>query len=213
MTTFLLIRHGQSQANLDNIFAGHTDVPLTELGQKQAKLTADFIAGNFAVDAVYASDLARAFATGEAVAKAFGLPITAHKGLREIYGGDWEQAHYPDLPVKYPKEFSVWLKDIGNAYCPSGESVRELQQRLVATLSEIANENEGKTVVIATHACAIRSVMSYCEQKGVEGMKDIPWVSNASVTIVEVEDGKFLLKQAGLDEHLKDFFTTFSIGV
>ncbi len=213
MTRFLLIRHGQSAANLDNIFAGHTDVPLTELGEKQAKLTADFIAENFAVDAVYASDLLRAFVTGEAVAKAFGLPITAHKGLREIYGGDWEKAHYPDLPVKYPKEFNVWLQDIGNAYCPSGESVRELQERLAATLSEIANENEGKTVAVATHACAIRSVMSYCEQQGIEGMKDIPWVSNASVTIVEVEDGRFLLRQAGLDEHLRDFSTAFGIGV
>ncbi len=213
MTTFLLIRHGQSAANVDETFAGHRDVPLTELGVKQAKLTAKFVNENFAVDAVYASDLSRAFVTGQAVAEVMNLPIVAEKGMREINGGIWEGTYYPDLPLQYPTEFNVWLQDIGNACCPGGETVRQMQQRLVATLRRIADENEGKTVAVATHACAIRGIMSYCKERGVDGMKDIPWVSNASVTIIEVENGEFLLKKAGLDEHLRDLSTAFSKNV
>lgn len=213
MTTLLLIRHGQSVANLENVFAGHLDKPLTELGLRQARLTAEFIKENFAVDAVYASDLSRAFETGRATAEAFGLTAVADPQLREIYGGKWEGANYLKLPETYPEEFGVWLADIGKARCPEGESTAEVQRRLVAALRRIAGENDGKTVAIATHACAIRSVMSYCRDKSTENMHLVPWVSNASVTVMEVSDGELAVKEAGLDGHLARLATSFGSGV
>lgn len=213
MTTLLLVRHGQSMANLSDTFAGHTDVPLSDLGKKQAKMTAAFIAENYNVSAVYSSDLLRALATAQQVAGALGLSVTADKGLREIYGGEWEGVHYPDLPKRNPKEFEIWSKDIGKASCPAGESVAQLQQRLMTTLRRIAKENEGKTVVIASHGCAIRSVMSYCSGQGLDGMQGIHWVSNASVTEIVVENDVFELKRAGLDAHLKEFTSTVGKGV
>ena len=90
MTKLLIIRHGQSQANLDGIFVGHVDSPLSDLGKQQAEVTADFIVSNYHVDAVYASDLERAFYTGKTVADRLGLPITAVRGMREIFAGDWK---------------------------------------------------------------------------------------------------------------------------
>ena len=83
MTTLLLIRHGQSVANLENVFGGHLDKPLTELGLRQAQLTADFIKENFAVDAVYASDLMRAYVTGQTTAERFGLTAIPDRQLRD----------------------------------------------------------------------------------------------------------------------------------
>ena len=59
MTTLLLIRHGQSEANKLGVFAGHFDAPLLPLGIEQAKKTAAYIAENYKVDKVYASDLKR----------------------------------------------------------------------------------------------------------------------------------------------------------
>ena len=213
MTTLLLIRHGQSVANLENVFAGHLDKPLTELGLQQARLTAGFIKENFAVDAVYASDLARAYVTGQATADAFGLTVIPDARLREIYGGKWEGANYLTLPDKYPEEFGTWLHNIGKARCPDGESTAELQVRLMEALGSIARENEGRTVAVATHACAIRSVMSYCRDRSVEHMHLVPWVSNASVTVLEVEGENFAIRQAGLEEHLVGFGSAFDKNV
>ena len=187
MTTILLIRHGQSVANLENVFAGHLDKPLTELGVKQARLTAEYIKENFSVDAVYASDLSRAFATGKEVADSLGLTVISDRELREVDGGKWEGANYLTLPEEYPEEFGIWLSDIGHARCPEGESTAEAQQRMVSALRRIARDNEGRTVAVATHACVIRCVMSYCKDKSTENMKDVPWVSNASVTVLKVE--------------------------
>lgn len=202
MTKLLIIRHGQSQANLDATFVGHTDSPLSDLGKRQADVTADYIVSNYPVDAVYASDLERAFYTGKAVSDRLGLPITAEPGMREIFAGDWEQVKFDTLAEQYGEPYQLWLKDIGLAQCPNGESTADLQNRIVATLRKIAEANDGKTVVVATHATPIRTFMHHCSGLPLSEMKDIPWVSNASVTTVHYENGAFSIVTPGYDAHL-----------
>ena len=88
MTTILMVRHGQSTANLNGLFAGQFDAELTELGHLQARRTAEFVVKTYQVDAVYASPLRRAYCTGEHIAALAGLPITAEPGLKEIFAGN-----------------------------------------------------------------------------------------------------------------------------
>ncbi len=201
MTRLLLIRHGQSEANIEGRFAGHTDAPLSELGKNQAKETAAYIVSAYQVDAVYASDLQRAFMTGKAVADLLNQTVTPTEALREIYAGRWENMPYGQL-AKEEESYQVWLHDIGRAACSQGESTKELQQRVVGCLSEIAQAHPGQTVVVATHATPVRVAQCYCEGKPIEELKDIPWVSNASVTELRYEDGSFTLQEAGHDAHL-----------
>lgn len=207
MTTLLLIRHGQSEANLSRVFAGNYDAPLTELGLRQAEKTAEFITENYKVDCVYASDLIRAFETGKTVANALNLPITPNGGLREIRAGKWEAIPFDDIVIKFPEEYQKWREDIGNSSCPDGESVKALGERVMATLTAIAEENDGKTVVIATHATPIRVSQTLIEYGNLAPMQDVPWVSNASVTEIIYDSGKWTLGKVGQDSHLSDFRT------
>lgn len=202
MTKLLLIRHGQSQANIENFFAGHLDSPLTELGIRQAKLTADYIAGTWSVDRVYASDLRRAYVTGKAVADRFGLDIIADHDLREIWAGHWEGKSYVRLSELFPETYGVWLTDIGHTVCDEGESVAQLQQRVLDAVFRICQANPDATVVIATHATPIRSLQCYCEGKTLDEMKDVPWVSNASVTELIYENNRLRLGEVNYDAHL-----------
>lgn len=207
MTKLLIIRHGQSEANLEGVFVGHTDSPLSDLGKRQAEVTADYVVSAYHVDAVYASDLERAFYTGKAVADRLGLTVTADSGMREIFAGDWERVKFDTLSTQYGEPYQLWLRDIGLARCPNGESTAQLQSRIVATLRKIAEANDGKTVVVATHATPIRTFMHYCSGLPLSEMKNIPWVSNASVTVVEYENGSFRIVEAGHDAHLGDMRT------
>ena len=116
MTKLLIIRHGQSEANLQGVFVGHTNSPLSDLGKQQAEVTAEYIVSNFHVDAVYASDLERAFYTGKAVADRLGLSVTAVKGMREIFAGDWETVKFDTLSAEYGEPYQLWLRDIGLAH-------------------------------------------------------------------------------------------------
>ena len=207
MTKLLIIRHGQSEANLQGIFVGHTDSPLSDLGMRQAEATADYIVNTFHVDAVYASDLQRAFVTGKAVADRLGMPVIPVRGMREIFAGDWETVKFDILSTQYGEPYQIWLKNIGLAQTPNGESIAQLQSRVVAALRAIAEENDGKTVAVATHATSIRTFMHHCSGLPLEEMKNTSWVSNASVTVAEYENGVFTIVTPGYDAHLGDMRT------
>ena len=207
MTRILFIRHGESEANEQGLFAGHLNVYLTDRGREQARLTAEFVAQNYSVDKVYASDLHRAFDTGKAVADRLGLPITACPTLREIHAGEWDGVRFDDLADLYPADFHVWYTDRPNARCTGGESVAEAADRICAALTEIARENDGKTVVVASHATPISSFLALIHPKGLSSMPEIGWVPNASVTELTYENGKFAPVRIGMADHLADLKT------
>ena len=213
MTTLLLIRHGQSQANLTRCFAGHLDAPLTQLGQQQAACTAEFVANAYSVDAVYGSDLLRAFDTGEAVARKVGLKTEPDAQLREIEAGRWEGVAFSQLEQDFPEDYGLWLRDIGNSRPTDGESVAELARRIDGALRRIAEENPGKTVVIATHATPIRVTQWNLSGQPLSYMKEIPWVSNASVTELFYENGNFRLGKIAQDGHLAELKTSLPANV
>lgn len=203
MTKFLMIRHGQSEANLHKCFAGHMDSPATELGMQQAQITARYIAQNYNIHAVYSSDLKRAAAVGEAVSAEAGVPLTLDAQLREINAGRWESVGFDELVANFPA-YKVWVDDIGNSCCDGGETVQQLQQRIRAALERIAAAHPDQTVVITTHATPIRTIQCICEGKSLSQMKNVPWVSNASVTEIFYENGVFTEGKVAQDSHLGD---------
>ncbi len=191
-------------ANVEGVFAGNFDSPPSELGMLQAEQTAEYVASNYNVDKVYSSDLKRALAVGKAVADKIGKAPIKQKNLREISAGLWEGMPFTELYEKFDTYRNVWLNDIGNAACDGGESVAQLQKRFVSAVTDIAEANSGKTVVITTHATPIRALLCFCEGRTLDEMKEISWVSNASVTELEYENGNFTIVRAGYDLHLGD---------
>lgn len=202
MTTLLLVRHGESEANRRKFFAGQKDVPLLPRGEEQAALTAKYISETYNVSAVYASDLCRAYKTGEIISEALKVPLKAHAGLREVYAGEWQGKTFDLLNRDYAQSYSVWCKDIGNCRCTGGESIRELARRVLAACTEIALAHEGETVVIATHATPIRALGCICSGRDMDEMKYVPWVSNASVTEITYDNGKWSVLRESIDAHL-----------
>lgn len=213
MTKLLFIRHGESLANGKGFFAGQLDIELSNRGLAQAELVADWIFSNYKVDKVYSSDLSRAYNTAVPVAKRFNLSVIKSKELREINSGDWQGKTFNELEKTFSDSYGVWLKDIGNAKTPNGETVEELYQRIWQKVEQIAKENEGKTVVIATHATPIRTIC--CKLKGfaASDMKNVKWVSNASVSEVTIEGDNWSLTKESVDEYLAEMKTCFPANV
>ena len=212
MTRFIMIRHGFSVANNEHRFAGNSDFPLTDLGRVQAERCADALKDE-KIDAIYASDLSRAYDTAVPVAKALGLEIIATKGLREISAGEWEGKTFDELDEEYHDDFAVWKQDIGRARCTGGESPRELSARILATRASIAKENEGKTVCIATHATPIRSVCTAAAGLDATDMAKIPWTANASISLFEYDNGVFTAIYTSKTDHLGDLRTALPSNV
>lgn len=209
MTRLLLIRHGESEANRNGTIAGQLDADLLEKGLQQAKITAQYIVENYKVDAVYASDLQRAYKTGKAVADLLSLPTIPDSRLREVMAGQWAGMKFGDILEQFHDDYTHWLSDIGNSRCTGGESVKELGERVVESVTEIAKKHDGETVVVATHATPIRVLQCLIEAGTLDEMKNIPWVSNCSVTELLYENGAWCFGAIGIDDHLADMRTAF----
>lgn len=204
MTHVYFIRHGQSEGNLNHLFLGHTDLDLTDLGRKQAERVGHFFK-DIHVDAIYSSDLLRAYHTACPVAKAKGLEIIKSEKLREIFAGDWEGGVWAEIHKTPMGE--VWWSDTGNARPVGGESVAELQERVLAEVSRIAKENEGKTVCIFTHFTPIYALRTAWEKASLSEMKNMPKPANASVTHAIYENGEFSeLVEYARNDFLGDLF-------
>lgn len=213
MTELYFIRHGESVSNLIAQFAGSLDMPLTERGQEQARVTADFLR-KVPFSAVYASDLSRAYDTGAAVANMHGISIYGTSLLREIYAGDWEGKLYAQLEEMYSDGYGVWRTQIGLAECLNGETVAQLQTRIRAYVEEIVRKHPGETVCIATHATPIRVMECVWTDTPLEKMHLIPWVSNASVTVARYdENGVGELICRDLHDHLGALHTALAKNV
>lgn len=201
MVKIYLVRHGQSTANVNDVFLGQHDLDLTELGYEQATLTANYLK-DIPVDAIYSSDLSRAYHTAEATATLLGKKIITDIGLREIDGGEWEEMTFVDLWEKYYDSMITFTTDIGVSKIEGGESVKELFDRFNGTVEKIAKENDGKTIFIFSHATCLRCFATLCMGKDLKEMKDVPWPNNASVTEAEYENGKFKLIKYGFDDFM-----------
>ena len=192
MTRFIFVRHAQSIANNKEVFIGHMDWDLSDLGFKQAELLCRYLVKeNCHPDVIYSSDLLRPCHTIEPFAKTVGMEIIKNRQLREIHAGNWEGRKFADLAQNEPA-FKIWRQDIGHSATGDGETVAELYDRINSEVDRLAALHEGKTVLIATHATPIRCLTARAAGTGLDGMKDISWAMNASVNIFD-HDGENLI--------------------
>lgn len=212
-TTIYLVRHGQSLGNLEGRFLGHTDLDLTELGYKQAECTASFFE-KINIDAVYASDLKRAFNTAKAVADKKGLSVIPQKSFRELFAGKWEMMRFEDIPDKFPESWSDWQSaNTDTLRAPEGESMRELFERVYSALLEIAERHDGQAVLIGLHATPIRLILNHIAKRELCELCKTPWVSNASVTCLKYENSQFSVLFRDECKHLGEIKTVLPSGV
>ncbi len=185
ITKIIMIRHGQSQANAQSRFAGHSDFDLTDMGKQQAQRAAEYLKKQEKLHVIYSSDLLRAHNTAAPFAEVCGLPINDTEELREIYAGLWEGLLSTEIAQMYPEDMNTWQNDFSNARCTGGESVSELYSRIVASVCKIAARHPDQTVLMATHATPVRAIECYSHGLGAEHMGEIPFVRNSSLNIFE----------------------------
>jgi broad specificity phosphatase PhoE len=154
MTTLYLIRHGETTWNVEGRYQGQLDPPLTEQGRQQAETTAIQLA-TIGFEAIYSSDLARAYQTALPLAAKTGLPIQRDARLREIDQGDWEGVLIGDIRVRWAQELYGWEHDPWRYGPPGGECLEQLQSRVFATIDEIVTRHPQSIVAVFSHKLPI----------------------------------------------------------
>ena len=152
----LLIRHGQTTANLTRLLdTGAPGAALTELGQEQAAALPAALAGE-AIDSLYSSDLLRAQQTIRPLAGALGLPVNVRDGLREIRAGELEMKNDRASIALYHEVSFGWVDGDLERRMPGGENGFEVFDRFGSVIREAAKSASG-TVALVSHGQVIRS--------------------------------------------------------
>jgi alpha-ribazole phosphatase len=150
MTRLLLVRHGLTDWNAAQRFQGQHDVPLNDIGQRQAVTLAERLAGE-PLQAIYASDLQRAQATAGAIAARHTCPVIIETRLREISFGTWEGLTYAEIAARHPVLLAAWEQNILENAPPGGETLAQLAGRVQAVLDELLLAHTGETLLLVAH--------------------------------------------------------------
>ena len=203
ITKLYFVRHGQSIGNLREIYLGHTDLDLSELGHKQAAATAEHLK-NVKFDAIYSSDLLRAHNTALPHAKMRGIEIIDSKNLREIFLGDWENMPVKKLVDEHYDDFVVgWKENYGTFTVPGGESVWGSGQRFYQEVLKIAEKHLGETVLITAHASVIRTFWGIISGvKPEELAAAVAFPLNASYSIAKYDGEKIIPIEYSNADHM-----------
>lgn len=159
-----LVRHGETDWNREKRFQGSRDIPLNALGIQQAEESAALLRGN-SFDAIYTSDLQRAFQTAQCIAERMGLKVIKERGLREIDMGIWEGKTIYDIQTQYPEQWVQWQKNPLSVVPPPGESIEHVAQRVYRAVDEIAAAHPGGRLVIVSHGISIAALI--CRADGI----------------------------------------------
>jgi alpha-ribazole phosphatase len=151
----LLIRHGQTNWNLEQRFQGQSDIPLNETGRKQAQALAERLAAE-QFDAIYSSDLQRAAETANIICES---QIHADTRLREVSFGDWEGLTYDEIKAKHPETLAAWEADIFKNAPPNGETLEGLAARVQSMLDELREKHQDQRILIVAHGGVLQTLI------------------------------------------------------
>lgn len=161
MTKFLLVRHGVTDWIEKELLHGISDIPLSEYGKKQAKLTAETFKG-IKVDRLYSSSLSRAMQTAEEISKVTSLEIEPVDGLREMDFG-WMEGKRDYWPVVKDKRILVFVYTITRMISGflSGDRYGKFRGRVVNAWEKIVAENPNGTVAVVAHSFVLRNILTH----------------------------------------------------
>jgi probable phosphoglycerate mutase len=146
----VVVRHGETVWNAEMRMQGQLDTALSERGRRQAARAAEALAGE-GIEAIVASDLARAYDTAAAIAAVLGLPVATDAGLRERSFGIFEGHTYAEIDARWPDEAARWRRH-EPAFAPEGgESLIAFNDRAVAAVTRIAAAARGRTTLVVSH--------------------------------------------------------------
>jgi broad specificity phosphatase PhoE len=188
-TVVLLARHGESDWNAAGRFQGHADRPLTERGRRHAEELSARLA-HVPLDALYASDLRRAWETAAAVAEAHGLKVERLRELREVDVGSWSGLTREEAERRFPAGFRRWLA--WTVPWDDGETYDELADRVVPAVRRLASRHPGGRILVVSHGGSVRAL--HAAARGIDiatYRREHPVVPNADVSAILVDaDGR-----------------------
>ena len=191
MTELLLVRHGQTDSNLQGRWQGWDGTPLNQQGEWEAALIARRLAqAEEAIVALYASPLRRAWQTAERIGEVLNLSPVPHNGLKEIHFGQISGITLDELQERFPDLHKHWTDKMDLTFTfPGGEQRAQFFQRVGEAIEEVVERHPDQKVVVVAHGGSLRACLVHYLP-----IEFSQWwtyeLGNCSLTQLEVREGR-----------------------
>ncbi|MHA2789422.1 bifunctional RNase H/acid phosphatase [Corynebacterium sp. S7] len=199
-TRFVLLRHGQTEHSAKHCYSGSSDPALTEVGRDQAQRAAKWIAQTESVDVIVSSPRTRALETAAAVSNVAGIQVETVDGLREMDFGQFEGKTRNEAREADPEQFQAWYSSYSVAP-PGGESVEDMDHRIVAVRKQLQQRYSGKTVVVVSHVTPVKSFVRQGLNSGADTFTHL-FLDLASISVVEFYPESAVVRRVNDTAHL-----------
>lgn len=200
MTEIVVVRHGETEWNVGEIYRGRIDINLDELGIKQAELLGEYLS-NAKLDAIYSSPLRRALDTANIIARHQKIGVQVVDGLIDFGYGEWQGLSEQEVRKSYSDLHDEWLTNPHRVRMPGGESLADVRERGIRVINEVVSKYEGR-VVLVSHRVVNKVLI--CSLLGLDNShfwnikQDL-----AGITTFSYEGGHFILTKHNDTSHLK----------
>ncbi len=201
MGTLVLIRHGQSQWNLENKFTGWVDIPLTDTGRDEARRGAA-LTRHLTFDRAFTSVLQRAEETLQIVLKTIGqtqIPIERDQALNERHYGDLQGLNKAEMAKQFgEKQVHIWRRSYDVAP-PNGESLKDTAARTLPYFDRkiLPLVKAGETILVPAHGNSLRAIVMELDQMTKEQVTKLNLATGAPI-LYEIDSNGTVLKKTVL---------------
>ena len=185
-----MVRHGETEWNVKQVFRGRIDIELSETGMKQAELLAEYLR-DIKVEAIYSSPLKRALQTAEVIARYHRLNVEIVPSLIDFDFGRWQGLSRQEVKDKYKELYAEWLENPLRVRMPDGEELDEVRKRALGVVENIIAEHED-TAILVSHRVVNKVLI--CALLGLDNSHF--WnikQDTCGITIFAYENGRFIL--------------------
>lgn len=199
MAKLVLVRHGQSQWNLENRFTGWVDVDLSALGEEEALKAGEKLKG-VPFEKAFTSDLKRAQRTLSIILDVIGqskLSIEKDKALNERHYGDLQGLDKAETAKKYgDKQVHIWRRSY-DVKPPNGESLKDTAARTLPYFNEkiLPEVKAGKNILVAAHGNSLRSIVMDLDKLTKEQVLELNIATGVPIVYEIDSKGKILKKE------------------
>ena len=162
-TMIYLIRHGLTQANKENRFAGRSSEPLCAEGVSRLREVAKELQ-SAAINRIFCGPLPRTRQSAELIGQACSAAVESREGLNEIFLPHWDGLTKDEIREKFGQEYPTWLSHPRKFQVEGCETLENVMKRAVDCVKEIVSSYPGKTILLVTHLIVARCLVLHERQ-------------------------------------------------
>lgn len=185
-TTLVLVRHGVTDHTTGRRFSGGlggSDPALSEEGRSQIGAVAEWLATLPGVDALVSSPVRRTRESAAVVAEVLGLPVEEEPGFAEMEFGAWDGLTFDEVSEHHRADLEAWLGSADVVPGGTGESLRSVEERVLAARDRCLGEHAGRTVVVVSHVTPIKTMLAHTLEAPLQSMYRME-LAPASVSVL-----------------------------